>query len=605
MTRASPIPNGMHTVQWHRPAPWLVLLAACLALLTRCTGQPAEPTNNEPPLVTPVPTFTATPPIAPTATAVPTMDQEPAQLESEPPVPKATPPPAAAETLPTKPIGTGQVINATVLNVRDSPDINGSRLGQLPNHAVVQVLDGTADKQWWHVCCLPDGVTSGWVYGQYLDVSLQPSAGDGTAHGILPTATIAPRPSPPTAPPTATPISSPRTPEEEAHAALSQLLPWYDHPPYPLAVVPILEVWLRDPEFGRELAQAPWITDGLNRLEDDAIYGLGHMYDHDPALARRLLAYTMDEPVLSRDTMFLGSLNEMILGGHKAKLELLLAQPWFTDGLDAEERAFIVAVQKITGMDVLYESTVVSPRITQSKTIHLPLAGEVTLWVFHNPSSRLTEDILAGIERGARGAERLMGMPFPLTDLVVLSLDLESCDNFCGGVNFVDSLVLVGSGGQFVGDMVLYHEIAHFYLTAELGPFWVYEGGATFVSVYVAQTARGDPLGLEEEALSQCQEHGVPNLHELNNPNHPDPVWQQTCGYTLGLYLLTNLFTTMGEAAFSSAMRELYGMYLDYQYYATDEQVYRIFLKHTPVDREATFRDLYRRLHGGPFLDGN
>ena len=26
--------------------------------------------------------------------------------------------------------------------------------------------------------------------------------------------------------------------------------------------------------------------------------------------------------------------------------------------------------------------------------------------------------------------------------------------------------------------------------------------------------------------------------------------------------------------------------------------------KHTPPDRETAFLDVYRRLHGGPFLDG-
>ena len=59
----------------------------------------------------------------------------------------------------------------------------------------------------------------------------------------------------------------------------------------------------------------------------------------------------------------------------------------------------------------------------------------------------------------------------------------------------------------------------------------------------------------------------------------------------------------MGEAAFSSAMRNLYERYLDYRYYPTDEEVYRVFLKHTPPDREAAFLDVYRRLHGGPFID--
>ena len=70
-------------------------------------------------------------------------------------------------------------------------------------------------------------------------------------------------------------------------------------------------------------------------------------------------------------------------------------------------------------------------------------------------------------------------------------------------------------------------------------------------------------------------------------------------------YFLTSLLNILGEAAFSSAMREPHELYLGYQYYTTDEQVYRIFLKHTAPDRQAALLDVYRRLHGGPFLDRN
>ena len=386
---------------------------------------------------------------------------------------------------------------------------------------------------------------------------------------------------------------------------LSQLLPWYDDLPYPGALAPILEIWFRDPELGRDLAQALWIADGLNRLEDDAIYGLGSVYDHDPALARRLLAYASKEPAQSRNTMFLGSLNAMLLNGHRDKFESLIAQPWFMDGLSAEERAFITAVEKVTGLDALYEGLLAS-HSTQSKTISLPLAGETTLWVFSNEPPLTDERLLEAVERSVRGVERLMGAPFPLTDLIVLSLKLDDCSIGCGGVNFVDSMVLTIERGQFVSKSTVSHEVAHFYLTAETGPFWLYEGGATFVAEYIrAQDERDGELWLDEHALQYCREREVPNLHALNDPNHPHPVGQQTCGYSLGSYFLATLFNTIGEAAFSAAMRELYERYLDYEYYATDEEVYRIFLEHTPPDREAAFLDVYRRLHGGPFVDGS
>ena len=115
----------------------------------------------------------------------------------------------------------------------------------------------------------------------------------------------------------------------------------------------------------------------------------------------------------------------------------------------------------------------------------------------------------------------------------------------------------------------------------------------------------GQALAGNEGVLSYCRDNGVPNLHALSDPNHPNPVAQSTCGYGMGHHFLAALFNTIGEPAFSSAMRELYERHLNYESYATDEQVYRIFLGHTPQDREAAFRDMYRRLHGGPFLAGN
>ena len=171
----------MHTAHLHRPATWLTLLAACLVLLAGCTVQITPPAVSELPPVPPVPTFTPTPPAAPEpAQPAATADQEPAEPEPKAP-PTATiapepPEPVAAEPQPPGPIGTGLVINAARLNVRSSPDVNSNRLGQLQNDDIVQVLEGTADQQWWRVCCLPDGVTSGWVSGLYLDVNLQPSA---------------------------------------------------------------------------------------------------------------------------------------------------------------------------------------------------------------------------------------------------------------------------------------------------------------------------------------------------------------------------------------------------------------------------------------------
>ena len=377
------------------------------------------------------------------------------------------------------------------------------------------------------------------------------------------------------------------------------MLPWYENPAFPGAGIPIVEVWLRDAAFGRDLAQANWIADGIKRLENDPIYGLGLLYDYDPALARRMLAYSAEDPAWDRNTMFLGALWSLMTYDPD-KFELLISQPWFTDGLDAEERAFIVAIDKITGVDALYTDLVTLPRHTRSQVITLPLAGDVTIWAFSNKP--LGAEFLEAAERGLRGAEALMGAPFPSTDIIILSLTLDDCnDGLCGGANFVDSLVLVAEAGLPLGDKILYHEIAHFYLTAEFGPFWLYEGAASFTESYTAALPDAE-LMPEPLDLQYCQENGVPNLHTLNDYNHPDPVAQETCGYFLGEYFLTVLYNIMGEPAFSGALRELHELYLAYEYHPSEERVYQAFRRHTPSGRTAAFNDAYRQYHGGPFV---
>ena len=414
----------------------------------------------------------------------------------------------------------------------------------------------------------------------------------------IPTAALSPKPSPtPTA--TATLASTPAPPTEDAaYAELSQLLPWYDTPSFPGAVIPIVEVWLRDAEFGRDLAQANWIADGIERLENDPIYGLGLLYDYDPAMARRMLAYSAEDPTQDRNTMFLGALWSLMTYDPD-KFDLLIGQPWFTDGLDAEERAFIIAIDKITGVDALYTDLVTLPRHMRTEVITLPLAGEVTIWGFSNKPPGAA--FLEAAARGVRGAEALMGAPFPSTDIIILSLTLDDCAGLCGGANFVDALVLVAEAGLPFGDTTLYHEIAHFYLTAEFGPFWLYEGGASFTASYTAALPDVE-LAPEPLDLQYCEENSVPDLHTLNNYEHPDPISQETCGYILGEYFLTVLYNIMGERAFSAALRELHALYLAYEYYPSEERVYQAFLRQAPPERTAAFNDAYRRYHGGPFV---
>ena len=70
----------------------------------------------------------------------------------------------------------------------------------------------------------------------------------------------------------------------------------------------------------------------------------------------------------------------------------------------------------------------------------------------------------------------------------------------------------------------------------------------------------------------------------------------------MGELFLDSLLQLLGEEAMSASLRELYLMRTEGGE-PTEEDVYRIFQKHTPDGLENEFRDLYKRLHGGPYAD--
>ena len=273
-----------------------------------------------------------------------------------------------------------------------------------------------------------------------------------------------------------------------------------------------------------------------------------------------------------------------------------------------EERAFVIVLAKIVGDDALY-ADLLEERFTESASIDLPLSGAVGLWAFGHDA--VEGDVLAAMEASARAAERVMASPFPVTDIILLQVDDEKYGYGFAGANFRDSMALsIGSDWEdFSHADLLYHEVAHYHLAFEIGPHWLFEGGANFVTAYRqvwggSEDWEGEaPLfeGNEYAGRVWCVNNGVATIAALAEPSE----FQESCGYHLGQYFLTHLYDVMGVAAFSSAMRELYERYLDCQYHPAEEQVYRIFLKHATPDREAAFLDAYRRLHGGPFLDGN
>ncbi len=238
-----------------------------------------------------------------------------------------------------------------------------------------------------------------------------------------------------------------------------------------------------------------------------------------------------------------------------------------------------------------------------SATIDLPHSGNVDLWAVWLGQSHMEQTILSKMEKAVRGSERFMELPFPVGDVILFLEDAEECarkDRLeCRGKHLGQMMLLFTSGGD-LRSRSIYHEVAHYYFNE--GPRWFKEGGAEVVELYVSNDGNIPAVAFPR----RCAEQGVRNLQALNDLGG-GRTWD-SCSYSMGLHFLVALRDTMGEEAWLSALRAFYlefgyeGLYVSTEYSPEDKDVYRVFMENTPSELVGAVKDVFRRLHGGSFI---
>jgi uncharacterized repeat protein (TIGR01451 family) len=193
---------------------WISIVALVLAVLVLLVnrGAWAAPLNQTVP-----PKPTETPTNVPQATNTPQDDDDDDDNGGQQP-PAATPtagPTANATTAPSQPsqpVGEGLtgVVTANRLNVREGPGTNAAVIGVVVQGTTLQILERNAEGTWWHICCLADSTTTGWISAQFV----QPNFDATQANTLIPVAGAAPAPAPTvaaTAAPTTTVAATPTT----------------------------------------------------------------------------------------------------------------------------------------------------------------------------------------------------------------------------------------------------------------------------------------------------------------------------------------------------------------------------------------------------------
>ena len=360
-----------------------------------------------------------------------------------------------------------------------------------------------------------------------------------------------------------------------------------------------------DRAMAQRIAGAPWLSDGVNDDELQAVVELRGAASRWPEVAPLLATIPDQTGDLMQDTLF--SLL-LAIEPYPVRFEWLLSQPWVQDGLTAEEAALIVTLRRAVASQEFFEDLAQNGQVW-SETISLPLAGEVDLFAVGR-SAFWMQSALESAALAAQQSENLLQTPWPKSDVIMLVETEHHGSSFRGlGLNYGTHTLL-----KRPSNFLVYHELAHFYYSSSLlsgthTPNWLTEGAANFMAHYTALKAAGGEISFRAAALAlkvqsggDCDPFGVTNIQGWTDSGLSligDDGKARRCPYRLGTHFLAQLHDALGHDAVAAALRELYETREPYTW-TTEDKIYQTFLSNTPPARQDEFRFLYHCLHGRP-----
>ena len=356
----------------------------------------------------------------------------------------------------------------------------------------------------------------------------------------------------------------------------------------PSSLYALSDIASTDLELARLVAGLPWFTDGVTEYEMSSLYALSDIASINLELARLVVNLPWIADGVGRDGVgpdlgnhFLRSLRRQ----EGDTLGELASQPCIADGLDPQEAVLAVTLSN----DSPEFCDLPEAYFVQTRSVSLPLSGDVNIWVVQDISLTPDEGWLTLIEDSARIIEGFLRTPFPTTDIILM------VEEFDGFPHHAGTHIKVSPGGAGV----VPHEMAHYFGFGRLN-----EGAAQFIAAYVRDRTGGERLADRMTFVSQfVQGKLVEDVENILHCRYLSPR-PSDCVYLLVEDFMYMLFETIGEEAMASALGEINLLVSDGQNLGWDDEsevIFDTFLKHTPPERQEEFRDVYRRLHGGPY----
>ena len=368
----------------------------------------------------------------------------------------------------------------------------------------------------------------------------------------------------------------------------------------------------KDIELAKSVTGSLWFSGGVAVDESGAVASLANMASVNLELARLIAGspwFADGQPRKLRDYL-LRALWFLATSGQDA-LRRVTDRGWFRNGLSEEEAALVVVLEAESKDGEALFTDLLEGHHVRSNTLSLPLAGEVNVWVFQSTPFWRDEDIPTAIGDITRTIEEFLGLPLPTSDVIVLveNLPEDLLFTWYAGLHRGSHIKL---NRQYRADLetlkrTITHELTHYY---RFGPRWFNESVAHLMEAYVSDRAGGQSL---TERNAEASDGGQASwycdqvetiAHGVFVDRHFRIAEVSQCTRALGRSFLLQVFGIVGEEGMASALRELYTP-TELPTVADEQAVYHALLRHTTPARQDSFRDLYRRLHGGPYADPN
>ena len=361
----------------------------------------------------------------------------------------------------------------------------------------------------------------------------------------------------------------------------------------------LAEVGFRDLEWAKRLAGADWVLDGMEWHEFRLLASVVATREPSPSLSEYLLGLPRFTDGISGDLRpyVLMALSGLALN-HPDSLREVTARNWYVDGLGEDEAALIVILSRAVRDSPELFRDLLSAHFVQAGAVDLPLAGPVRLWAVQNTPFPEGEGLLQRMEEAVRYWEEFVEEPFP-TNAVILSVVDPRGKSYGlnrGGHLGTHMRLIRSVDLGTVSDVP--HETGHYFFTH---PRWLGEGVSQFGQAHLRHLDGLQTLEDRQEELALttgCARYA--NIRHFQYVSAEENLLTfDVCPYDLGENFILSLFSLIGREAMFGGLGELYRLDWDGGQPITEELVFEVLLRNTPVEKVEEFRDLYRRLHGG------